>query len=150
MKHPTFVNCPEDITFTIGTDGDCENGVIWSIPIAEDNCEVSVTQTAGPVLGAQLDTGTYEIVYTAADNAGNEVTCSFTVRVVDDVNPLLVCPEDLTISADENACTWASSAGELDPLLSVDNCPDYTLTYAITVRPHRWVLVVWQKPRSSS
>src|SRR5690606_1410817 len=57
---PTFVNCPEAVTFTIGADADCENGVIWSIPIADDNCPgVIVTQTDGPAQGEPLIPGTY-------------------------------------------------------------------------------------------
>jgi hypothetical protein len=36
---PTFVNCPTG-PVTIGADADCSNGVVWSIPVAEDNCEV--------------------------------------------------------------------------------------------------------------
>ncbi|MBK8662847.1 MAG: HYR domain-containing protein [Ignavibacteriales bacterium] len=135
-EDPEFVNCPSGTTFTIGADADCENGVIWSIPVAQDNCGVvTVTETTagGPLYGTPLAPGTYNIQYTATDGATppNTATCDFTVIVVDDSDPLLVCPEDMTVGADAGVCTWTSAAGELNPLLAVDNCPDYILTHSI-------------------
>ena len=129
-EHPVFVNCP-NTTFIIGADADCENGVIWSIPVAEDNCEVTVSQTGGPALGSQLTPGVYNIQYTATDGNNNTATCNFTIEVVDDSTPLLVCQPDLTVGTDAGVCSWTSSTDELNPLLAVDNCPDYVLTHSI-------------------
>ncbi|MBK7337305.1 MAG: HYR domain-containing protein [Saprospirales bacterium] len=134
-EDPTWVNCPQGETFTIGADGDCSNGVIWSIPVPEDNCGVtSLTETSvgGPYHGEPLTPDTYEIEYTAMDAAGNSATCSFTIVVEDDADPLLVCQDDITIDTDEGVCAWAAPAGSLNPLLAVDNCPGYTLEYDIT------------------
>jgi hypothetical protein len=130
-EDPVFVNCPEGVTYTIGADADCENGIIWSIPIAEDNCEVTVVQTAGPMQGMQLSLGTYEIQYTATDAAGNTATCNFTIVVEDDDAPYLVCQPDRTVSTDEDLCSWESAEGELNPLLVRDNCPGDVLEYDI-------------------
>ncbi|MBK6902415.1 MAG: HYR domain-containing protein [Saprospirales bacterium] len=108
--------------------------MIWSIPVPDDNCGVTSlteTSTGGPYHGEPLVPGTYEIEYTAADAAGNDATCSFTIVVEDDANPLLVCQDDITIDTDEGVCTWAAPAGSLNPLLAVDNCPGYTLTHNI-------------------
>ncbi|MCB9315720.1 MAG: HYR domain-containing protein, partial [Lewinellaceae bacterium] len=131
---PSFVNCPANITFTIGVDADCASGVIWSIPIAEDNCgtpTVQETSVGGPYLGQQLAPGTYNIQYTATDGANLTAICNFTVEVVDDETPLLVCPPDLTMNTDPGVCTWTSSAGALDALFASDNCPG-TLSYTIS------------------
>src|SRR6056297_2298095 len=131
---PVFVNCPTN-GFTVGVDPPCTGNVIWSIPVAQDNCGgVTVTETSagGPYNGTPLAVGTYDIEYTATDGSGNTSTCTFTVEVIDNGDPLLVCPEDVTISSDDGVCTWASGAGELDPLLAVDNCPDFELSYEIT------------------
>src|SRR6056297_991441 len=131
---PVFVNCPTN-GFTVGVDPSCTGNVIWSIPVAQDNCGgVTVTETSagGPYNGTPLAVGTYDIEYTATDGSGNTSTCTFTVEVIDNGDPLLVCPEDVTISSDDGVCTWASGAGELDPLLAVDNCPDFELSYEIT------------------
>ncbi|MBK9254944.1 MAG: HYR domain-containing protein [Saprospiraceae bacterium] len=133
-ENPVFVNCP-NTTFTIGADADCNNGVIWSIPIATDNCDgVVVTQTGGPILGSQLVPGTYMIQYTASDAATppNTAVCNFTINVVDDSDPLLVCLPSFTIGTDDGVCSWTSEVGELNPLLSVDNCPNQVLTYVIS------------------
>jgi uncharacterized repeat protein (TIGR01451 family) len=128
---PVFVNCP-NTTFTISTDENCSNEVIWSIPVASDNCPgVTVAQTGGPALGSPLAPGTYNIQYTATDAANNTATCNFTIEVVDDNAPLLVCLPDLTVSADAGVCTWESEAGELNPLLAVDNCPGFVLAHSI-------------------
>ena len=85
---PVFVNCPTG-PVTIGADSDCSNGVVWSIPVAEDNCEVmSVVETSagGPYFGTDLTPGTYEIEYTATDGAtpANTAVCTFTIIVEDD------------------------------------------------------------------
>jgi hypothetical protein len=133
-EDPTWVNCPQGEIFTISADPDCSNGVIWSIPVADDNCAVtSLTETSagGPYHGNPLTPGTYNIEYTAADAAGNSATCSFTVVVDDDANPLLVCQDDMTVDTDPGVCSWTVPAGALNPLLAVDNCPGYTLTHSI-------------------
>ncbi|MBK8662846.1 MAG: HYR domain-containing protein [Ignavibacteriales bacterium] len=136
---PAFVNCPT-ATFTVGADADCQTGVIWSIPVAQDNCgtvTVAETSAGGPYYGTQLAPGTYNIQYVAYDGATpvNTDTCNFTIIVVDDSDPLLVCPEDMTVVSDAGVCTWTSAAGELNPLLAVDNCPGYTLTHSINGSP---------------
>ncbi|HMA77544.1 MAG TPA: HYR domain-containing protein, partial [Candidatus Paceibacterota bacterium] len=131
-ENPVFVNCPVG-PVTIGADSDCSNGVVWSIPVAEDNCEVvSVTQTAGPAYGSPLTPGTYVIEYTATDGAtpANTAVCSFTIIVEDDDDPYLVCQPDITVSADGD-CTWPSVASLTDPLLVRDNCPDDVLEYEV-------------------
>ncbi|PKP07892.1 MAG: hypothetical protein CVU08_15610, partial [Bacteroidetes bacterium HGW-Bacteroidetes-3] len=130
---PTFVNCPSGTIYTIGTDANCSNGVIWPIPVVTDNCGVtSYLQTSGPTYGSQLLPGTYDIVYTARDAANNSTTCGFTVIIVDDDTPFLVCQPDVVVNANTGVCTYLSSAGEFNPLLSVDNCPNQNLSYAIT------------------
>jgi hypothetical protein len=133
-ENPVFVNCP-NTTFTIGVDADCESGIIWSIPIAEDNCDIAsvieTTPTPGPYYGQPLAPGTYDIQYTATDIYDNTAICNFTIIVEDDSDPLLVCPPNFTVGTDTGVCTWASTAST-NPLLTVDNCPDYVLTYTLS------------------
>jgi subtilisin-like proprotein convertase family protein len=125
-QNPEFVNCPPAGTvYTVSLySDDCEAGAIWAIPVAEDNCGVTVSQTAGPIQGAILVVGTYPIVYTAADEAGNSVTCTFAIDVVDTEAPVIVCPGNVVIDrTDAGACTWTSPVGSLRPLVAVSNCP---------------------------
>src|SRR6056297_1098852 len=119
---PVFVNCPVG-PITVGNDfSNCEGGVNWSVPIATDNCEVSVAQTAGPTAGDILDVGNYTVTYIATDDAGNTAECTFTIEVIDVQDPIIGCPQDVTISTDAGVCEWASQAGSLTPSVVVENC----------------------------
>jgi hypothetical protein len=121
------------VTFTVGLfSNDCEGGVVWSIPIAEDNCEVEVTQTAGPAQDSILAVGLYEIEYTAEDSAGNSVICTFFIDVIDTEEPAIVCPgNDLFVGTDDGVCTWTAPVGSLTPIYAFSNCPA-TIEYEIT------------------
>jgi hypothetical protein len=124
-EDPVFVNCPEDVTFTVGLfSNDCEGGVVWSMPIAEDNCEVEVTQTGGPSQDSILAVGLYEIEYTAEDSAGNSVICTFFIDVIDTEEPAIVCPGNVIVhTTDPVTCDWTSPLGSLTPLYAFSNCP---------------------------
>ena len=129
---PQFLNCP-NTTFTVGVGGDCEGGVIWSIPIALDDCGpvvVEETSLGGPYFGTRMSPGIYPVEYTATDFSGNTAVCQFTVIVSDDTGPLLVCLPNIRIASDPQQCSFTSESDELNPLLATDNCPGWTLTYA--------------------
>jgi hypothetical protein len=72
---PIFTACPVDTTI-------CTGAFTYDIPVATDNCEVEVSQTAGPVSGETLEDGIYTITFTATDAADNISTCSFEVEVI--------------------------------------------------------------------
>ncbi|SFN77809.1 HYR domain-containing protein, partial [Salegentibacter flavus] len=67
--------------------------VDFDAPTATDNCEVNITQTAGPVSGSEFPIGTTTITFEAEDNSGNVSECSFTITVNDAEAPDLQCPE---------------------------------------------------------
>ncbi|MDT0644384.1 HYR domain-containing protein [Zunongwangia sp. F363] len=71
---------------------------------ANDNCSVTVEQTAGPASGSQFPVGTTTITYTATDGAGNTAECSFTITVEDEEAPELTCPSDIAENADADIC----------------------------------------------
>lgn len=122
---PVFINCPENVTFTVGLfSDDCQGGAIWSIPIATDNDEVTVTQTDGPAQGDLLDVGTYNIQYTAEDASGNTATCNFVIEVIDTQDPIIVCPGNIIeAETDPGVCYWTSPPNSLSPLYIQSNCP---------------------------
>ncbi|MBK8968294.1 MAG: HYR domain-containing protein [Lewinellaceae bacterium] len=117
---PVFVNCPANIT--VGNDVDkCGANVVFSTPIAEDNCEVeSVTQTGGLPSGSLFPVGQTLITFVAADPTGNTAVCQFTIEVTDMQTPTAVCT-DLTVDLD-NAGLAAISAVQIGGN-STDNCP---------------------------
>ncbi len=130
---PEFVNCPSGKTFTIGTmSGSCKGGAIWSIPVLKDNgTNATAVQTKGPQQGTLLDTGMYEIEYTAVDGNGNSSVCSFFINVVDTENPFLVCPSNIQKETDKGKCSWISQTNNLSVMLSRSNC-SASLSWLVT------------------
>ncbi len=109
---PVFTECPE--SFDVFVDGEsCESEVSFDPPAATDNCEVNITQTAGPTNGDVLPAGTYNYVFTGTDNAGNTSECAFTVNVLDTISPAISCPESI------ETC---ESLVEFDLATATDNC----------------------------
>lgn len=85
---------------------------------ATDDCGVlSITQT--PVSGTVLSVGTHLVSLVVTDNGGNVATCTFNVEVVDNIAPAVVCPPDLTLSADAGDC--AAAANLVNPI-ATDAC----------------------------
>jgi hypothetical protein len=139
---PFFITCPPtDITLSLAPGG-CETVLTWAIPVAEDNCGIAdIEQTGGPLFGATVGVGVYDIEYTAFDLYGNEAVCEFTITVEDTQGPILACPVDVTLGTDAGECTYESVAGQFNPILSVDNCPNVILERSLTGKRHgRWVL----------
>lgn len=90
-EDPTLT-CPADVTV------DVNEGELFTIPdytgdaVTADNCTASPTLTQDPVVGTQVGVGNTVITITSTDDAGNDVTCTFTVTVNEllglDDNPL--------------------------------------------------------------
>ena len=100
---PTF-DCPDDITVN-ADPGACEATVTFDPPIAEDPCsEVTVTQTDGPTSGSVFPAGSTSIEFTAEDEFGNTEVCTFNIIVVDDSDPTITCPEDISVGNDPSLC----------------------------------------------
>ncbi|MBK6902413.1 MAG: HYR domain-containing protein [Saprospirales bacterium] len=123
-----WVNCPANIM--VGNDVDeCGAYVNWTPPTAIDDCvepnDVIVTQTMGLPLTAgsffPISGSPYTIEYTAEDGNGNEITCEFTVTIVDSQNPNAVC-QDFSVYLDENGVATITAA-QVDGG-SYDNCDD--------------------------
>jgi|GEM_PF-1495581 len=134
---PVFVNCPDDITVTVGTFvDDCLGGVNFSIPVAADNCDnvVTVRPTANNEItpGSIVEPGDYIVEYEAVDAAGNiSEVCNFTITVIDTQEPVVLCPSvDITISVDAGGCTWTST-DIIDPNFTSENCPA-VITYTVS------------------
>ncbi|HMR88442.1 MAG TPA: HYR domain-containing protein [Saprospiraceae bacterium] len=133
-SEPDFINCNPS-GFTFAQTLDCTIPVNWSVPSAVDGCSElpliyrgpatgaditnyvgstpptvvnidspGIYQTAGPVPGSSLEPGVYPISYTAVSCNGNPSICSFNV-VVTSGNPILECPNDLTVSTNQDVCS---------------------------------------------
>ncbi|GAB3337708.1 hypothetical protein GCM10027429_22480 [Marivirga atlantica] len=107
---PTFTNCPSDIQ--VVADNNCEASANWSVPVAADNCDEQIQIVSSHAPGNKFPLGITEVTYTATDLSGNSTTCTFSVIVEDEDEPVLVsCVEDIVVGADDNCqavVSWES------------------------------------------
>lgn len=87
------LNCPDDQQRTVGSACTYLLEDFSALLSAEDNCEVAVL-TQAPAPGTSLTEGLHEITFTVSDNSGNESTCSFSLMVTDEQDPVIECPEN--------------------------------------------------------
>jgi gliding motility-associated-like protein len=92
--------CPEDITVPVAEDA-CSAVVNFEVE-ATDNCDVTVAYSHEP--GSEFPVGTTTVTATASDASGNSSSCTFDITVADDESPVVTCPENITVSADETEC----------------------------------------------
>jgi len=101
------------------------------VPTVADNCTGSVLThqitgattvaagTAGNVSGTTFNIGTSTVIYTITDASSNAVTCSFTVTIEDNENPVASC-QVVTLSLDGTGTAVVTTAMLDDG--SSDNC----------------------------
>lgn len=117
-NEPPIITCPAtdsiSTNYDLANDYNCTTDYTWNHPTPVDNCtsitsyEVTYTNPDGTTenedLTARLTAndlsqtrnfslGTTTIEYVAVDTMGNEVSCLFTITVVDDELPTLFCQE---------------------------------------------------------
>jgi len=116
--------CPTVSSSYSSEVGICGAHVSYSAPTTSDNCNVS---TSGSILasgsGALFDVGNTTEVYFVRDVFQNNVSCSFTIRVVDVESPQIVCPASFSRNNDAGQCsavvTYVAPVG-------TDNCQPQT------------------------
>jgi hypothetical protein len=82
-------------------DVGCEGGggavVDYPLPHVEDLCDDDVALVFEPPSGHFFPVGSTPVVCRATDASGNVAECVFTVRVVDDAPPQLICPPNVVV-----------------------------------------------------
>ncbi|MFZ6053482.1 HYR domain-containing protein, partial [Halocola ammonii] len=128
------IACPAG--FNESTDANCEFTIpdYTSLATTSDNCDPGVVVTQSPAVGTVLSgEGTIQvIVLTATDASGNSSDCSFTITLIDDIDPTITCPADFDEATDAN-CEFSipdyTSLGT-----ATDNCDaDVTITQSPAV-----------------
>jgi len=115
---PEIIACPADI-LVVPDSSDCTPQVSWIEPTADDNCSVDLTSNFVP--GDNFPVGTTTVIYTATDQSGNAVMCSFTVTiaptpvVVTITSPEGPCGYNLSCSAVPDAEATANPSGGCAP-----------------------------------
>ena len=112
----------------------CGRVVTYTVPVATDNCAVTVTQTDGTgfTSGDLFPVGTTIQQYTYTDAAGNTVACSFNVIVLDFQNPTITPLTFSNITVNNTLGMCGANVPWLEPTAS-DNCPGVILTASNTM-----------------
>ena len=129
---PYFINCHDDVTLPADVNS-CERSVLYSTPVAFDQCDdmVDVTLTAGLASGSMFPVGTTTVTYLATDDCGNTFECTFDITIVDGETPELDCPSnDVVKCTDTDVCTWMAD-DDVDTTTE-DQCGIENLYYTIT------------------
>ena len=117
VTDPVISSCPFDIVQNTDA-GVCSAVVSWTPPLQTDNCSATLTSTHNP--GDVFAAGVTTVAYTATDPSGNTDTCSFTVTISEDEDPIISnCPTNITVSNDAGVCgaivSWTAPT-------QTDNC----------------------------
>ncbi|MBI1853345.1 MAG: HYR domain-containing protein [Planctomycetes bacterium] len=77
--------------------------------------------TCSPASGSTFPLGGTAVTCSSTDLCGNAASCSFTVTVVDNQNPTITCPANITTE-----CTGPSGTPVTFTATAADNCPGVT------------------------
>lgn len=132
---PPTISCPTNLLRS------CP-GVVNSIAPSGlgDNCGIDSVHyvLSGATSGSGLNdaSGTYfnygvtTITYTITDVSGNTNNCSFTIAIIDNTNPNLLCPLSVNMSTDPGLCS--ALVNGIAPTIANDNCAIDSINYVIT------------------
>ncbi len=111
-----------------------------------DNCSVASVindfNNLSSLNGATFPKGTTTVTWTVTDGSSNTATCTQTIIVKDNENPIITCPVDITASTDPGLCT--ASGVDLGTPVTTDNCSVANVTNDAVEPYHIGVnYVVW-------
>lgn len=128
---PPTIAAPPNVTAYTGPgatscDATVSNAVLGT-PVASDNCSVSITRSPS---GNTFPVGTTTVTWTATDPAGNHVSATQTVTVIDNTPPVISCPANITAYLPLH--TSATSMNVSYPAATAtDNCGTPSIGYSI-------------------
>ncbi|MCR9103144.1 MAG: HYR domain-containing protein, partial [bacterium] len=116
------ISCPGTITTAV-LGATCQKTLSDYTPFvnASDNCDTELTLTQSPAANTVI-TGEQDLVVTvtATDDANLMNSCTYTIPFRDETDPVIVCPDDVTVSADPATCTYNINPWGILP--TTDNC----------------------------
>jgi len=122
--------CPSSITAS-NDPGVCDATVTVDPALIVDNCPgASVTNDFNNTADASgtYPIGTTTVVFTVTDAASNSATCSITVTVNDDEDPVIACPTDIFTGVDAGTC---GATITYNVPVGTDNCPGAMTTQTL-------------------
>ena len=125
--NPT-ITCPSNVTVNTAA-GTCTATILpvaLGTPVATDNCSVASITNNHPASVYTL--GTTNVLWTVTDGSGNSATCTQIVTVVDNINPTITCPSNLTVNVNPGSCTATILPAALGTPATSDNCTVASVT----------------------
>ena len=127
-EDPT-ISCPSDVSVNTSDDGtgDCSTTATLGTPTTDDNCGVNsvIAQVGGTTIDPltyQFTTGITTVTWIVEDNAGNTASCTQEVEVIDDEDPTISCPADVTVNTSDDGTGDCSTTAALGTPTTDDNC----------------------------
>ena len=113
------ITCPANISVN-NTTGQCDAVVNYNVT-ADDTEDgmLTPTVTSGLASGSPFPVGVTEVFMSVTDSDNNTSSCSFTVTVVDNEDPVAGCPANIMLTAANFGDTTAVVNYSLTP---TDNC----------------------------
>ncbi|XP_071854043.1 uncharacterized protein [Apostichopus japonicus] len=107
-----YITCPGDISEIVDESMSTKE-VYWDDPEVSDNSEDPVEVSSQPEAGYPFPIGVTEVVAVATDSTGNAASCIFIVEIIDEENPIIVCPQDIVVNAEPGrptaGVTWPAA-----------------------------------------
>lgn len=126
---PPNIICPANITIN-AEPGLCSAVVNFPLPEASDNCAALNDIECAPQPGSPFPVGTTTVGCAVKDPAGNSNSCAFTIKVIDNQPPQIICPPDQNVSIAQSICSSSGQSGVVNYQLPsvTDNCSGVTVT----------------------
>lgn len=158
---PLVDTCPSTVVFQPYTL-DCNPSVQFNPPSFSDNCPGNLTITSNYQPGDNFVTGNTTVTYVATDEAGYNVACSFTVKVLPPIVDSIVdiqysgpCEGDtVTLVADSGYVSYLWSTFQVSQTIQVLQGGTYTLkvrngfcqatdTFEVNLDPAPVPVLIW-------
>ena len=120
---PVFTACPSNIT-TNANGSTCDAAVSYTVTtsgtptpsLSYGFTGATTGSGSGNGSGSQFNVGVTNVTINATNDCGS-VTCTFTVTINDNENPVVSCPANATVSCDASTATAATGVAT-----ATDNC----------------------------
>ncbi|XP_033119258.1 hyalin-like [Anneissia japonica] len=120
---PPDLECPP--SQNIRGDKNCMANVTWTEPTVTDNSGESFPSVCDYINGDTFSDVSTMITCNATDSYGNTGNCTFTITIYDDQDPVIQCPVDTQVCA-QNGFTTAYVTWAL--INATDNCDKVNIT----------------------
>ena len=139
------ITAPAAVTVNVDA-GECTadaSNVTLGNATTADNCGIQSTTNDAP---ASYAVGATTVTWTVTDVNGRTATATQTVTVVDNIDPTLSAPADVTVNVDAGACSADASNVTLGTATAADNCSvttsnDAPSSYAVGTTTVTWTAV---------